>query len=180
MRQNIPINTCIEHNFVMTNSRTLAQRLLCTAETCGCRPAIWLDGYQISYETLFASAAGVAEHFNDRLPPDASIGILAQRSYSALAGILAAVLSGRPYVPLNPAFPKDRHAMIVGAAMPAAIVYEFDTHGRARELATRLGQPQILIGPDSNDPTVLQDGGRAISPATSVVLPPPPAIQHSI
>ncbi len=110
---------------------------------------------------------------NERLAPDAPVGILCQRSFPALLGVLAAVLSGRPYVPLNPGFPKDRHALVIQAAKPDAIVYDWDTQDRASQLQPLLGGPAILIGPQAGDPLSLRDGGETIPPASLPSEPVP-------
>jgi D-alanine--poly(phosphoribitol) ligase subunit 1 len=149
----------------MQYSLTVAQRLLRSAEAHASRPAVWLDGRHISYATLFAHASGVASLMNERLAPDAPVGILCQRSFPALVGVLAAVLSGRPYVPLNPGFPKDRHAMMIAAARPPAIVYDHDTHDLAGQLQPLLGKSGLLIGPDASSPLGLRDERSAIRPA---------------
>jgi len=153
-------------------SQTLAERLLHAAEAHSSRPAVWLDGKQISYQTLFAHASGLVSCLHDRLAPDDRVGILCQRSFPALVGVLAAVLSGRAYVPLNPGFPVYRQATILDAAKPAAIIYDRDTCERAHELRAHLMRPGILIGPEGGDPSGLRDerGGIArVSPLPNPV-----------
>jgi amino acid adenylation domain-containing protein len=89
------------------------------------RPALMVDGREISYRELAGRAASLAATLDAcALPTDPRLtAILASRSLTAFAGVLGALHRGTGYVPLNPAFPADRsRAMLVRSGARALIV----------------------------------------------------------
>lgn len=74
------------------------------------RPALEIDGQVLSYRQLHERAASIARVLDaDRDaggPP--LTAVFAHRSFTAFAGVLAGLLRGHGYVPLNPTFPTDR------------------------------------------------------------------------
>ena len=87
--------------------------LLCTSfERFAPLPALWLGGEEITYQQVFLDAANLAHAILQATDPHERIGILAQRSYPTYVGVLASILSGRPYVPINPKFPYQRQAIL--------------------------------------------------------------------
>lgn len=88
----------------------LASRLATAAGTHAARPALVVDGESWSYERLFAAAAALAS----RLPPGQPVvAVYAARHASAYVAILASVLAGGTYVPLNCRFPEARNREIL-------------------------------------------------------------------
>lgn len=74
------------------------------------RPALEIDGEALTYQQLHGRAASIARLLdagpqNDGPPLTAVFG---HRSFTAFAGVLAGLLRGHGYVPLNPTFPIDR------------------------------------------------------------------------
>ena len=97
-------------------------------------PAIWLDGRTISYAGLYADAATLAGTILETTKPGEPIGVLAQRSYPAYVGVLAALLSGRPYVPINMKFPFERQVDIASIARCRLLVWDGHSKRRCDEL----------------------------------------------
>jgi len=102
-------------------------------------PALWLNGQTISYARLYADAAALAGSFLETTATGERIGVLAQRSYPAYAGVLAAILSGRPYVPINMKFPFERQLNIAVIAGCRLIISDDYSRQRGPELITALG-----------------------------------------
>ncbi|MBN9546833.1 MAG: amino acid adenylation domain-containing protein [Alphaproteobacteria bacterium] len=97
-------------------------------------PAIWLGGQTVSYAGLYADAATLASTILETTKPGEPIGVLAQRSYPAYVGVLAALLSGRPYVPINMKFPFERQVDIASIARCRLLVWDEQSKRRCDEL----------------------------------------------
>src|SRR5690242_11142677 len=114
--------------------------------------ALWLDGREISYRQLFSDAARLADILFKTTAPGDRLGLLAQRSYPAYAGILASILAGRPYVPLNMKFPFERQLSIATIAGCKIIISDTYSKRRAGELLAKLG-------PDVQELSLMPAGG---------------------
>lgn len=90
------------------------------------RPALWLDGVELSYAELGSRASALAATLARRCPGDDPplTAVLAQRSVTGYAGILAALLRGHGFVPLNPAFPAARTRQMLESAGAGALVVD--------------------------------------------------------
>ncbi len=92
------------------------------------RPAIWVEGRTSTYDELHRAAAqlaGAMQHARRGNPGGQSqCGLLVNRTPTAFAGVLAALMAGSVYVPLNPAFPSDRLRSILSASDVDAIVVD--------------------------------------------------------
>lgn len=127
---------------------TLRERLLASAAQHGDNLALWTDAESLTYEALFARAESLSKHLSQTLPTGAAIGIHMERETAAFVGILAAVLSNRPYIPLSPSFPLDRLKAIVDVAKPGAILTTTATETSAQSLLEQLAQPLLLMRHD--------------------------------
>jgi amino acid adenylation domain-containing protein len=121
--------------------RTLVTGFLRSVQQHPERPALQLDAAVLSYRELCARAAALAATLSAHAvagePP--LTAVFAHRSITAYAGVLAGLLRGHGYVPLNPGFPTDRtRSMLVRSACRSVIV---DAHA-AREL------DEVLAGID--------------------------------
>ncbi|MER5641423.1 amino acid adenylation domain-containing protein [Kitasatospora sp. NPDC002227] len=66
---------------------------------------------QLEYGELLARAAAVAARLDAaEVPSDEPVGVFARRTPQLLAALLGIVLSGRAYLPLDPAYPQERTA----------------------------------------------------------------------
>lgn len=98
------------------------QRLRRAFERHAARPALWVEGETLSYAELFGRAAQLAQAIDRHVAPGGAIGIYCQRDIASVAGVLAAVFSGRSYLPLNPTLPEDRLQKVLHLAKPRAMV----------------------------------------------------------
>jgi amino acid adenylation domain-containing protein len=77
--------------------------------------AITSDGRDISYTELNRQANRLAHHLCDLgVVPGAKVGICATRGLQSMTGILAVLKAGAAYVPLDPSYPADRLAFMLG------------------------------------------------------------------
>ncbi len=111
------------------------------------RPALCIDEQTRTYGELFADAESLAGELQRRARPGEGIGILAQRSYAAFVGVLAAVIADRPYVPINMKFPFERQRIMASAARCATLISDRKSRQRHEELDETLG----LAGPPITD-----------------------------
>jgi non-ribosomal peptide synthetase component F len=104
------------------------------------RPALWKSGVTKNYGEVWTSASLIAETLNARLGADQTVGVLAQRSIAAYEGILASVLAGIPYVPINMKIPVDRQLLMARTARCATFISDRKSEARRLQLSARLGQ----------------------------------------
>ncbi|NKB70551.1 MAG: amino acid adenylation domain-containing protein [Candidatus Latescibacteria bacterium] len=111
-------------------------------------PALQLGQRQVSYGQLLDRAGQWADALLAALGrPPRRVGVFAHRSETAYTGVVAALLSGAAYVPLNRTFPLERtRSMIARAQLDALIV----DAASAPQLAPVLeaGGPSLILAPD--------------------------------
>jgi amino acid adenylation domain-containing protein len=85
--------------------------------------ALFWGERRVSYGELAARAGRVARRLlGIGLPPEARVGILLDRSPDLVAAILGAVAAGAAYVPLDPAYPRERLEAMLGDSGAWALV----------------------------------------------------------
>lgn len=97
-------------------------------------------GHQsMSYEELNVRANRLANRLRElAVGPEVRVGLLAERSFDMMAGILAILKAGGAYVPIDPAFPAERMAFILSDANIPILVTQ-------KRLAERPGQHAARI-----------------------------------
>jgi len=91
----------------------LIRRFLLSAELHSSRPALEVQGEAYSYKELLSISSHIAQKILSTSIDDVPVAILAQRNITAYAGILAALMTGRAYLPLNPRFPISRNLKMI-------------------------------------------------------------------
>lgn len=120
--------------------------------------ALYVSGKSYSYGELAARASGVAS----ALEGAKTVAVLASRSLGAYVGVLAAGWSGAAYVPLNPKFPDERLATILGIISPDALIV--DDAGLARLIpALRAIAPKQILHLSESDPSVESGSSPPVS-----------------
>ncbi|WP_197042027.1 amino acid adenylation domain-containing protein [Sandarakinorhabdus oryzae] len=130
---------------------SLAARLQAAASAHAGRPALSIGGETLSYAELFAAAERCAARL-DAVPAGARVGLLAHRSLDAYVGVLALVLSGRPYVPINPKAPPERQSAIAAAAGCGGWLHDDETADSAQALAAGHGGVALAVDPRADGP----------------------------
>ena len=155
--------------------RTLRSGFLRSCERLPDRIALEVDGQAISYGALRDAAASLAALLTARAPAGGPplTAVFGQRSRGVFTGLLAALLRGHGYVPLNPAFPPERtRQMLVRSGCRSLVV---DEHGAKRlpEVLDAASQPLLVVLPDQSVPRELAQafpqhtwlGREALEPA---------------
>ncbi len=132
--------------------RTLRSGFLRACERFAERPALWIDGAEVSYAELLrrgaAIAATLARRASGNDPP--LTAVLAQRSVTAYAGILAALLRGHGFVPLNPAFPAARARQMLERAAAGALVVDAGCVAYLEQMLDGIERRLVVLLPDSH------------------------------
>ncbi len=117
------------------------------------RPALSIDGEQISYRQL----AALASNLSRLLPEQPSVAqspltaVFGQRSLLAYAGILAALFAGHGYVPLNPDFPVARLRNMLARAKCRALIIDQQALPLLPQLLAETETPLVVILPREQD-----------------------------
>ena len=145
-------------------SRTLEKSLcagfLDSVDRWPARPALECDGIVLTYAELYERAASVAAALQGADPDPPLAAVFAHRSITAYVGVLAVLLSGRGYVPLNRGFPPARTRTMLARSGARAVVAD---RASAEQLDTMLGgiEPLLIVLPDLED---VADARRRWSP----------------
>lgn len=150
---------------------SLGAALLRSARLHADRPALWALGERITYRELFERAAAIAAGLRALgLSAGERVCILSFRSATAYIGIIAALLAGCTYVPLNASYPKERNRRILTAADPAAIILDDRCASRVEALLGDIGSQLIVATPESTAAR-LPGGRRRLSAGDLVAVP---------
>lgn len=128
--------------------------------------ALWCKGETCTYAQLFGRAnrmaRTIAEHVS--LTPGSRVAILSERTSTAYASILAALLGGAGYVPLNPRFPLLRNREILEDSGAVVLVCDEKHRPSASELTQGSSSIELIVLPESSEraagtmlPQMLQD-----------------------
>lgn len=117
------------------------------------RPALWVDGGHVSYAELRRTAARLAGAINAARGAglargETQCGVLANRSLTAYAGVLASLMAGSAYAPLNPKFPIERLRAILSASMIDTLIVDARSAEVVLPLVECFDRPLTVLSPD--------------------------------
>lgn len=138
-----------------TAGRSVRTGFLASARRFPDRPALAIQDEQRSYRELHDAAAAVAATMQRNSAGrrhDAKLtGVFGHRSFAAFTGVLAALLRGDGYVPLNPIFPAARNRdMALRARLDWIVVERASLEAFAQMLSGLDAELNIVI-PDADD-----------------------------
>jgi amino acid adenylation domain-containing protein len=85
--------------------------------------ALVFEGQELTYNDLNEKANQLAHHLRTAgVGPDVLVGICAERSLEMVIGLLGILKAGAAYVPLDPAYPKERIAYMLADANPSILL----------------------------------------------------------
>ena len=139
------------------------------------RSAISVSGREIAYVELAERAKSLAatlqrESLEGAIPLTA---VFAYRSETAYVGVLAALMAGHGYVPLNRTFPVDRTRLMLERALCQAIIVDASSESQVAKLLPDSDSRLVLIFPERSDVRELAEqfpqhrvlGAHDLSPA---------------
>jgi amino acid adenylation domain-containing protein len=134
----------------------LLQGFIESARRFPARPALLVDGQEITYEVLLHGAARIATAITSFQPEHYQLGaILAARSVTAYAGILGILASGKGYVPLNPRFPVERSQKMLARSGARVLIVDEGSRAHLPGLLSAIENALTVIVPESEDVTDL-------------------------
>jgi amino acid adenylation domain-containing protein len=128
----------------------LGSALLGAARQHRDRPALWSKGVQLSYGDLFGQAGGIAQSLIETggVVPGTRVAILSDRTSTAYISILAALLAGAAYVPLNPRFPLQRNRQILEESGATILLCDDKHRLVTEELIDGVADLNLIIFPE--------------------------------
>lgn len=132
-------------------SDDLGRAVLACARAYPDRPALWSRGEVLTYAELLTRAGALADALvlQSGLAPGDRVAILADRTATLYVAILAALLAGCAYVPLNPRFPVARNRSILTRSGARALISD-DRHASGLpELLQEVSRPPAVLLPQS-------------------------------
>ncbi|QQP93606.1 amino acid adenylation domain-containing protein (plasmid) [Skermanella sp. TT6] len=138
------------------------RRILNHAEAEPGRFAVIAEDATLTYGELAERARRVASGLAAAgIRPDDRVGIFLDRGADLLPALLGVHLAGAAYIPLDPAFPAERLAMMVEDGRPAAIVATRALRAEAPPgAAPVLTVEDLLAGPEAPVPADPREGDR--------------------
>jgi len=95
-------------------------------------PAVAFEGDMLSYRQLDQRAGALASTLRDAgIGPDVIVGLFVERSIDAVAGLLGVLKAGGAYLPIDPATPPDRVALMLGDAHVTVLLTQTSLRAQA-------------------------------------------------
>lgn len=117
------------------------------------RPALEVGGAVLTYRELQHQAAAIASAVEQNAPASGPplLAVFAYRTATAFAGVIAALLAGRGYLPLNRTFPAARTRFMLEAAGCRALVADAESARQFAEVLAGTEEPLLIILPEHRD-----------------------------
>jgi len=104
--------------------------------------ALVFEQHELSYQALNTKANQMAHYLRKLgVGPDTLVGICVERGLDMIIGLLGILKAGGAFVPLDPAYPKERLAFMLEDSAPIALL-------------TESGTAEVLAGAPNNIPKV--------------------------
>lgn len=141
-------------------------------------PAVEMDGSTTSYQTLKDRADAVAQALTEGgVGPGSAVALCVERSLGMAVGMLAILRTGAAYVPIDPAYPRQRQSYMIddcGAGVILTDARNADQIAPAAQVKMivleELSVPDVLDAQTLGDPTG-SDGGYVIYTSGSTGQP---------
>jgi amino acid adenylation domain-containing protein len=121
-----------------------------SAKQFGSSPALEVSGQSLTYDELWGIAASLAatlaKHETANDPP--LTAVFAYRSVTAFAGVLASLLRGHGYVPLNRTFPADRTHVMLTQSGCRAMVVDNDSEKQLDQILNGISHRIVIVLPE--------------------------------
>jgi amino acid adenylation domain-containing protein len=145
-RQTFPLDKCFTQLFEEQAARTPGAA------------AAGFEGQTLTYAELNARANKLAHHLRTLgVGPEVPVGVFMPRGLDLLVGMLAIFKAGGVYVPLDPAYPKDRLAYIMADSQVSVLL----SLGSVVERLPEYGPPVVRV----DDDAAAFEGASAENPA---------------
>jgi amino acid adenylation domain-containing protein len=127
----------------------LVAGFLRSSETVPDAPALEIGGRAMSYRELRALAARIARTLDTASPSSLPrTAVFGSRTPAAFAGVLAALLRGHAYVPLNRSFPSDRTLLMLQRSRATSLIVDEPSAEQLPEILARIDSPLSIVFPE--------------------------------
>ena len=121
---------------------------------CGERPALSVEGTVFSYAELYRAAARLAGAIQiargrQRRREHDQCGLLVNRTPTAYTAVLATLMTGSAYVPLNPRFPRDRLRDVLLSSAVDTLIVDHRSVAAAGPLLESVPRPLTVLLADT-------------------------------
>src|SRR5207249_11900949 len=132
--------------------------LLHSAERYAHRPAVEVRGTILTYDELRSRAMSLAASLQRATPSGGPplTAVFAYRSATAYSGVLAALLSGHGYVPLNRTFPLKRTWAMLQRSGCRSLIVDAESELRLEAILDLSEEPLLIILPERTDTSYLR------------------------
>lgn len=136
-----------------TRTSHLAERFLRTSQRVPDRLAVEVAGKGVSYRELREQAKALAGTLLQATSEDGPplTAVFAHRSVTAYAGVLAALLRGHGYVPLNRTFPPDRTRTMLERSGCQAMIVDSESAGQLDVALEGLRDSLVVVLPTQSE-----------------------------
>jgi amino acid adenylation domain-containing protein len=136
---------------------SLFDLFLASRSAHGNRPALWVEGRILTYAELHHAAAQLAAVIQEARGPGAphqhfQCGLWVSRTPTAYTGLLASLMVGSAYVPLNPRIPCDRLRDILSASAIDTVIIDHRSAAAAVQLLKGSPRRLTVLLPDTTAP----------------------------
>ncbi|MFF7635318.1 amino acid adenylation domain-containing protein [Kitasatospora sp. NPDC008050] len=115
--------------------------------------AVLSQGVELSYAELNARANRLARHLTAQgVGPESVVAVLMERRVELIVALLAVLKSGGAYLPIDPDYPAERIAYMIGDAHPALVLVTRQTAHLADERRRLVVDELDLSGYDAANP----------------------------
>jgi len=132
----------------------LGQGFLRSVEAFGDRPAVEVGGEVLTYAGLFKKAASLAAtliRYQSGVGGPPLTAVYAYRSSTAFAGVLAALLRGHGYVPLNRTFPMERTRTMLHRSGCRSLVVDAGSEDQLGQILGGIEDEMLIVLPERQD-----------------------------
>lgn len=174
---------------VAAGTRPLWSGFVRSAATFAERPALEVGGQTLTYADLRQRATAMAATLTACRPPDGPplTAVFAYRSTTAFIGVLASLLSGHGYVPLNRTFPPERTRAMLRRSGCRTLIVDEASSAQLEAVLEGMDEPMVLVFPDRpcvREAAIRWPAHRVLGQADLVAADawagPPPAAPEAI
>ena len=132
------------------SERSVVHQLANAFNHFGARPALKVGRNIWSYDQLAGPVFETTKTLEDQAGDQPLVGVLCARNQNAYAAILAVLMSGRGYVPLNPKLPMERLQKIVQASGIKTVLIEPKQISLAGQINPDLSVIELVLRADAS------------------------------
>ena len=129
----------------------LIHRFLQAAEKYQDRPALDIGNDIFSYRELLSISSKIAGKIIELSDYTSPVGILSEKNITAYSGILAALLAGRAYVPLNPKFPLSRNIAMLERSKSACVIIGEEQSNLENAIREKIDRELVFVTPEKEN-----------------------------